>query len=262
MIVSTIVEPEGCVNGNVAVVIAGRPAWNPSGVPAACTRRSTSAGTPGELISLLATTLASKTARSTSAAGPRPFPLDHPVYQGETVDAHAGTGMLPSAMPSASLSSRFAHRSNPSYRWQSAFMSAPVDISINCLKVPRWSASDTGSAPSPPPWARTCVTWVSMVTASRRPRPYGGVRPGPWLSGESAEKPVGAPPPSRPRACSAPHPQAHGDPCPLRSLRAVRRLPRMVIPRSLSCSGTSGDRGLVMNETPPPIRIGPSVSVL
>jgi hypothetical protein len=75
------------------------------------------------------------------------------------------------------------------------FMSASVDIAINCLKVPRWSASDTSSTPSPPPWARTCVTWVSMVTASRRPRPYGGVQPGPWLSGESAEKPVGAPPP-------------------------------------------------------------------
>ena len=151
MIVYTIVEPEGCVNGNVAVVIAGRPACNPSGWP---TRRARAE---------------------------------------ETVDSHSSAGMLPSAMPSASLSSRFAHRYNPSYRWQSAFMSAPVDISINCLNVPRWSASDTSSAPSPPPWARTCVTWVSMVTASRRPRPYGGVQPGPWLSGESAEKPVGAP---------------------------------------------------------------------
>jgi hypothetical protein len=102
--------------------------------------------------------------------------------------------MLPSAMPWASLSSRFANRDNPSYCWQSAFISASVDISINCLKVPRWSASDTSSTPSPPPWAKTCVTWVSMVTASHRPRPYGGVQPGPWLSGESAEKLVGAPP--------------------------------------------------------------------
>jgi hypothetical protein len=248
MIVSTIVEPEGCVNGNVAVVIAGRPAWNPSGVPAACTRRSTSAGTPGELISLLATTLASKTARSTSAAGPRPFPLDHPVYQGETVDAHAGTGMLPSAMPSASLSSRCAHRYNPAYRWQSAFMSAPVDISINCLKVPRWSASDTSSTPSPPPWARTCVTWVSMVTASRRPRPYGGVPPGPWLSGESAEKPVGAPPP-------------HGrGPARLRTIRliVILALAALFVPLAACHAGSSR----VPARAPIPIRIGPSVSVL
>jgi hypothetical protein len=51
-------------------------------------------------------------------------------------------------------------------------------------------------------------------------------------------------------------------PCPVRSLRAVRRLPRRVIPRARSCADASGDRGLVMNEPPPTIRIGPSVSVL
>jgi hypothetical protein len=42
-------------------------------------------------------------------------------------------------------------------------MSSPVDISINDLQVPMWSTSDINSALSPPPWARTGGTWVSML---------------------------------------------------------------------------------------------------
>src|SRR6266446_7295682 len=55
---------------------------------------------------------------------------------------HSGTGMLPSAMPSASLSSSCAKREKPSYRAQSRSISAPVQVSSHCLKVGIESASD------------------------------------------------------------------------------------------------------------------------
>src|SRR6266446_2931774 len=48
---------------------------------------------------------------------------------------HSGTGMLPSAMPSASLSSSCAKREKPSYHAQSRSLSTPVQVSNNCLKV-------------------------------------------------------------------------------------------------------------------------------
>src|SRR2546427_5780860 len=78
----------------------------------------------------------------------------------------SGTGMLPSAMPAASISSSVAKRYKPSYRAQSALSSALVQVSNNCLNGPIWSASDSRRASSPPPLASICVTCVSIITAS------------------------------------------------------------------------------------------------
>jgi hypothetical protein len=71
------------------------------------------------------------------------------------------------ALPSASLSSRFATRYKPSYCWERVCMTAPADRSLNGLSVSMCSASATGRFSSPPPQAMTCVTWVSMMAASR-----------------------------------------------------------------------------------------------
>src|SRR5207244_12754100 len=64
-------------------------------------------------------------------------------------------------------------------RSQSALMSSLVQISNNCLKRFIRSASDSRSASSPPPSARTCVTCVSIITASRVCCAVNGI--GPYL---------------------------------------------------------------------------------
>src|SRR5712691_2533510 len=46
---------------------------------------------------------------------------------------------------------------------QSAFISSPVHVSNNCLQVGMSSVRDSSTASSPPPWARTCLTWVSIA---------------------------------------------------------------------------------------------------
>src|SRR5262245_18789025 len=90
---------------------------------------------------------------------------------------HSDTGMLPSAMPAASLSSSVAKRYKPAYRSQSALISSLVQVSNNCLKLSIRSASDHRSASSPPPSARTCVTCVSIITASRVCCAVNGIEP-------------------------------------------------------------------------------------
>src|SRR5258706_773578 len=41
----------------------------------------------------------------------------------------------------------------------------PVQVSNNCVNVPIEAASDMRKSSSPPPWARTCLTCVSMRRA-------------------------------------------------------------------------------------------------
>src|SRR5262245_15509478 len=93
--------------------------------------------------------------------------------------AHSGTGMLPSARPAASFSRSVAKRYKPAYRLQSVLMSSLVQVANNCLKRCIRSASDSRNASSPPPSARTCVTFLSIITASRVCCAVNGI--GPYL---------------------------------------------------------------------------------